>query len=426
MAPNRIILGIDIGSTKIASAVGEVLSSRGLVLRALNTVPTQAISRGNVSDLNQACADIDTSYSGAMYSSGLNVRRAFVGITGRDFSSLNTHATVDIEGSEPEVKPEHVEEVKARAMPRGLPADQQIIHSLVRGYKLDGIRVIRSPLGMIGRRLEIEAHVVVGNASQVANLTRALDRVELEVESYVYSLIAAGEAVLSPEDRAAGCVLIDFGGGTTNIGIFHGGTLAYSACLPVGGQNYDHDLKAGLSVSFEEAQRIKKSYGRAWVEPETDDLDEFVDVKYFGRKEYDKVKRRRIYEIMQPRTEEVVEWISRSLRESELMERIAGGVVIVGGGSQLRELRKYLQRILGRQVRAGTPAGIGNLLDEYRGPAYAATLGLLVYGAKYELPASPQEGSFFDEVLSAFGDIIGSFLKRGGSSRRGAEELVSG
>jgi cell division protein FtsA len=419
MAGNRIVLGIDIGSTKIASAVGEVVNSRGLVLRALNYTPTQAISRGNIRDLNQACLDIDQSYSSAMYSSGLNVRRAFVGITGRDFSSLNTHASVEIAGSQPEVTAEHVEGVIERAMPSGLPADQQIIHSLVRGYVLDGIRVSRSPVGMIGRRLEIEAHVVVGSKSQVANISRALERVELEVESYVYNLIAAGEAVLSPEDRSAGCILIDFGGGSTNIGIFLGGTLAHSACLPVGGQNYDHDLKAGLSVSFEEAQRIKKSYGRAWVEPEAEDLDEFVDVKFHGRKEYDKVKRRRIYEIMQPRTEEVVEWIARAIRESDLQESIAGGVVIVGGGAQLRELRKFLQRVLGRQVRIGVPAGIGHLLDEWRSPTYASTLGLLVYGSRYELPnQAGAEGSFLDDVVTALGDIVSGLFKRSGSPPR--------
>lgn len=401
MAASRVVLGMDIGSTKIATVVGEVHNSRGLVLRGLNQVQTSAIAKGVVRDLNQAAYDINESFSGAMYSSGLVTDQVYVGITGREMVSQNRTASIKVADADGGVSVDDINLVIDKAMPRNLHEGQRIVHTMIREFALDGIRTTRSPLGMIGSRLDVETHVVLGSASQIANLERALTQVDLKVRSYVHNLIAAGETVLSAEDRNSGCVLIDFGGGTTNVGIFHGGTLCYSRCIPIGGQNYDQDLKHGLGVSFEEAQRIKKSYGKAWIDPDNEELEDFIDVKFFGRREFDKIKRRRIYEIMQPRTEELLERIELALKESGEMPRVAGGIIIVGGGCQLRQLRRYLQKNLHRQVRLGTPSGIGHLLDEYRTPTYATPLGLLVYAMKYELSPSEPEPSFLSEVWSA-------------------------
>jgi len=355
MANSRIILGIDIGSTKIATVVGETHTTRGLVLRGLRVVPTEAITRGTVRDLNQAAKDIDDCYSGVMYSSGLATDQAYVGITGKDLTSINRSSAIEITHPEGEVEAEDVDLVISHSLPQQMKPGQQIVHSMVREFTLDGIRTNRSPVGMIGQRLGVETHVVIGSTSQIANLERSLSRVDLQVRSYVFNLIGAGEAVLSAEDRNAGCVLIDFGGGTTNVGVFHGGTLCFSRCIAVGGQNYDHDLKHGLGVSFDEAQRLKKSYGKAWIDPDNEELEDFIDIKFYGRREYDKIKRRRIFEIMQPRTEEILEHIIDALNDSGELARIAGGVIIVGGASQLRQLRRYLQKYLQRPVRVGLP-----------------------------------------------------------------------
>ena len=406
MANQRILLGVDIGSTKIATVVGELHATRGILLRGLSVVPTQAITRGAIRDLNQAASDINDSYSGAMYSSGLTTDKVYVGITGRDLYSMNRAATVEITGPDDEVTSEDVDLLIEKSLPARLPEGQQIVHSMVREFVLDGIRTSRSPVGMIGKHLGVETHVVLGSGNQIANLGRALSRADLAVRSFVFNLIAAGEAVLSAEDRNQGCILIDLGGGTTNVGVFQGGTLAYSKCIPIGGQNYDHDLKHGLGISFEEAQRIKKSYGKAWIDPENDELEDFIDIKFYGRREYDKIKRRRVYEIMQPRTEEVLECIIEALNESGQLSRIAGGVILVGGASQLRQLRRYLQKHLQRQVRVGLPTGVGHLLDEYRAPSYAATLGLLLYGAKHEETLQRNEHSFMTEVMAAIKDIV--------------------
>jgi cell division protein FtsA len=412
MANSRIVLGMDIGSTKIATVVGELHNSRGLVLRGLNSVPTSAISRGVVRDLNEAARDIDESYSGAMYSSGLTTDEVFVGITGRDLYSHNSHASIEIERASSEVLASDVDMVIERAKPRNLAEGQQVVHTKIREFALDGIRTNRSPVGMIGKRLDVEAHVVIGQTNQIANLERALSRVDLRVRSYVHNLIAAGEAVLTAEDKNAGCILIDCGGGTTNVGIFLGGTLSYSCCIPIGGQNYDHDLKHGLGVSFEEAHRIKKSYGKAWIDPENEEMEDFIDVKFYGRREYDKIKRRRIYEIMQPRTEELLEQIIDALNASGQLARVAGGVILVGGASQLRNLRMYLQRHLQRQVRAGLPAGVAHMLDEYRSPAYAPTLGLLIYGSKYVQDSRMPESTLFSDVVTALSDMVQGLISR--------------
>jgi cell division protein FtsA len=412
MANSRPVLGIDIGSTKVATVVGELDSSRGLILKSLNVTPTNAITRGTIRDLNQAAHDIDASYSGAMYSSGVSENNAFVGLTGRELRGQLCRASIEITNSSGEVLQEDVDQVIEHARPKNLASEEQIVHMMVREFSLDGIRISRLPVGMIGRRLDVEAHAVIGAEMQIANIERALDRVDLQVRSYVYSLIASGETVLTAEDKNAGCILIDFGGGSTNVGIFLGGSLSYSCCIPIGGQNYDHDLKHGLGVSFEEALRIKKSYGKAWLDPDNEELDDFIDVKFYGRREYDKVKRRRIFEIMQPRTDELLEKIIDALNESGQIERVAGGITIVGGASQLRQLRRYLQKYLQRQVRMGLPTGIGHLLDEYRTPAYAPTLGLLVYGANYQERSRNNDDGFIGEVYTAFKDIIKGMFKR--------------
>ncbi|MCH7472049.1 cell division protein FtsA [bacterium] len=412
MAGSSTILGIDIGSTKITTVVGELHSSRGLILRGLNSVPTNAISRGVIRDLNQAAKDIDESYSGAMYSSGLSLDQAFVGITGRDLASENFEAVLEISHPDGEVGFEDVDLVVERALPAQLQQGRQIVQTMVRGFTLDGIKTSGSPIGMIGSQLGVETHVVTGPQSQVANLERALGRVEMKINSFVHNLIASGEAVLTSEEKNAGCVLIDFGGGTTSVGVFLGGALSHFRCIPIGGMSYDHDLKQGLGISFDEAQRIKKSHGKAWIDAEDEELDDLIDVKYYGRREYDKVKRRRIYDIMQPRTEELLEHILYALHESGQVERVAGGVVIVGGACQLRQLRSYLQRHLQRQVRVGLPAGVGHLLDEYRAPAYVAALGLLIYGSTFGESTRGAEPSFLGEVVEAMGDMIRGLFRR--------------
>ena len=401
---------MDIGSTKITSVVGEVHPSRGLILRGLSSVPTEAVIRGAIRDLNQATYDIDKSYSGAMYSSGLATNEVFVGITGKDLYSVSRRASVSIANENDEVLDRDLDKVMRLTMPTDLAEGQRIVHSMVREYSLDGVSTMRSPVGMIGNELEVESHIVIGSSNQIANIERALNRVDLEVNSFVFNLIAAGEAVLSAEDKTAGCILIDFGGGTTNVGIYNGGTLSYSHCIGIGGNNYDNDLKHG--ISFDEALRIKKSYGRAWVDEDSDELEDFIDVKFFGRPDYDKIKRRKLYEILQPRTDELVEQIITALRESGQLERISGGVVMVGGGCLLRDLRKYLQKHLQRQVRVGIPTGIANLLDEYRSPSYAATLGLLLYGARYGGQKKTRDESLFNEVLSVFTDMVQGLMKR--------------
>ena len=406
MSNSRIILGMDIGSTKITTVVGEVHPSRGLILRGLSSVPTDSVIRGAIRDLNQATFDIDKSFSGAMYSSGLATSEVFVGITGKELYSRTSRASVSISNENDEVMAADLADVLDRATPRDLQEGQRIVHSMVREYMLDGVSTTRSPVGMIGNELEVESHVVIGSSNQIANIERAMNRCDLQVNSFVFNLIAAGEAVLSAEDKTAGCILIDFGGGTTNVGIYNGGSLCFSRSIGIGGNNYDQDLKRGLGISFEEALRIKKSYGRAWVDEDGDKLEDFIDVKFFGRNDYDKIKRRKLYEILQPRTDELIEKIIIALNESGQMDRISGGVIMVGGGCLMRDLRKYLQKHLQRQVRVGIPTGIANLLDEYRSPTYAATLGLLKYGAIYGGRTKGEEGSLFNEVVSVFTEMF--------------------
>jgi cell division protein FtsA len=414
MASSRVICALDIGTTKIAAAVAENDPSRGLILRGINIVPTEAISRGIVRDLNQAAEHIDTAFSGAIYSSGLSTDQAFVGITGRDLVGINCRGELTLDNPDGDVSTEDVHELLTRALPLRLPGGTQVVHTLVRQYYLDGIKINRDPAGMIGRRLEVDTYVIVGPESQVANLERAISRVQLKVRSYVYTLVAAAEAVLTEEEKGAGCVLIDFGGGTTDVGVFLNGGLTFSRSIPIGGQNYDHDLKQGLQVSFDEAQRIKKSYGKAWGEhPEPEELDSFIDVKYYGRREFDKVKRRRVYEIMQPRTEELLEQLYEALSESDQLARAAGGIVIVGGGSQLRNLRTVLKDVFGREVRMGVPLPrVAHVLDEYKTPAMASTLGLLLYGASYRDPLAEEEQTFLGELGGAIGDVLKDVWKR--------------
>jgi cell division protein FtsA len=411
MHGNRKILGLDIGSTKITAVAGEIDSSRGAILRSLHVRPTDAIDRGVIRDLNAAAADIDTAFSGAVYSSGISGESVYVGITGNQLRSVSNRAVLDISNKDGEIMQEDIDQVSEQAQRVSLGPGEQTVHYLVREFALDGLRTSSWPLGMIGSRLEADALVVVGNSKQVQNIDKALHRVGLEVQSYVYSLIAAAEAVLSDEDRNGGCILIDFGGRTTNVGVFYSGALAFSRCIPIGSGNFDQDLKQGLGVDIDEAQRIKKTYGKAWLDVDLEELDELVPVKYYGRREFDRVKRRRVFEVMQPRMEELVEQVILAIQQSGMATRISGGAIITGGGSQLRQLKPFLQKHLHRPVRLGIPTGIANLLDEHRSPAYASPLGLLLYGARYDKSAQLGRENFGSEIVEALSDVLSGLFE---------------
>jgi len=266
---------------------------------------------------------------------------------------------------------------------------------------------------MFGERLAVKVQDIIGPEWLLHNYGKALTRVGLSVESLIPSVLAAGEAVLTGEEMNTGCLLIDLGHGTTDLALYRDGSAIYTNTIPVGMANFDADLMQGLGVSLTEAQRIRRSFLKAWVSPEQADAHDVIDIKFYGHNEYSKVKKQKVITIALPRLEEWAQLIKRSLRESGLLETIAGGVVLTGGGCYLREVTGFFQHHLNKPVRIGMPRGYSHLFEEFRAPQYASALGITSFAGKEKPERSPAGGGVLESVAEAF---LG-FLARLGSRR---------
>jgi len=420
MAKRNVVTGIDIGSSKIATVIAEVSENRGVTVRGVGTSPSTGVSKGVIRDLNATANEVDKAFSSAVYSSGISPEDVFVNISGSALESFAGRAAKKIENAEREVTEADVKDALALARPSSMRSGYQVIHTITRDFILDGFDHIKDPVGMSGAKLEVVNHTVTGPMPQVQNIKKVIEKLDLRVAGVVHSVVADGEALLSDEEKTSGAIILDIGAGTTDVGIFLDGSVAFLKSLSLGLCHVDLDLKQGLSVGLDEASRIKRSYGKAWVSPTREDLDEFIDIKRFGRREFEKIQKREVYEIIMPRIEEIAEHIHRALRESALVDKVGSGIVLTGGGALMRELPAYLSAYLKRDVRVGVSEKLTHLMDEYRTPIYSTVLGLVAYGSQQQVerPEERRAPETFVDTLNSVGEsIIGSLSRLFGGKR---------
>ncbi|MDR7399249.1 MAG: cell division protein FtsA [Armatimonadota bacterium] len=375
------LVGLDIGTTKVCALVGEVDEDGEVHVAGVGTVPCSGLRRGVVTDLEATTRAVTEAVERAERMSGQPIRSAYLSVSGEHIASQNSRGVVAVSRSDREISPQDVERVVEAARMAAIPApDREIIHLLPRGFVVDGQDGVRDPVGMYGTRLEVEAHIVTGTSTFLANLVKCVHRAGLEVEELVLEPLASAEAVLSPAERELGVVVCDVGGGTTSLGVFHAGGLVHTVVLPVGGNHITHDIAFGLRTPLPEAEKLKVRHGAASVHAVQE--GELVEVVGVGEREPRVLPRRHLCEIIQPRVEEILSLVASHLHRPEVARRVPAGLVLTGGTALLRGFAELATERLGLPARVGHPAGVVGLVDAVYSPAFATAVGLVLYGAR--------------------------------------------
>jgi len=374
---SEIIVGLDIGTTKICAVVGEVAQGAMDVV-GMGSHPSDGLRKGVVVNIEATVASIKKAVQEAELMAGCDINNVITGIAGGHIKGFNSHGVIALKGRE--VTKRDVERVVEAACAVAIPTDREVVHVLPQEFVLDGQDGIVDPVGMSGVRLETRVHIVTGAVASAHNLIKCCNQAGLDVSDIVLQSLASGEAVLTPEERNLGAALIDFGGGTTDLAIFGGDAIKHTGVLALGGINLTTDLAVGLRTPMSEAEQLKKRWGSCL--PAMVGKDEVVEVPSVGGREPRRIKRQILAEILEPRVEELLSLVRRDVESAGLMPHMAGGVVLTGGSSLLEGLSEAAEQIFSCPVRLGWPRGAGGLSEVVNNPMYATAVGLIMHGAK--------------------------------------------
>lgn len=405
---SETICAIDVGTTKVCAIIAEVVDQDTLEVVGVGRAPSDGLSKGVVTNVAGATAAIGQAVEEAEQAANRSIASAFVGIAGSHVQAHPSKAAVPINRSR-EVSLEDVERVKEAAKAIPLPHNREIIHVVARSYAVDEQEDLQDPIGMHGFRLAVDAQVISGASGAVRNLVRCVQTHGIEIDELVLEPLASGEAVLTPAERDMGVVVVDIGGGTTDIAMFMKGSLWHTVVLDVGGNHLTHDLAVGLSAPFSAAEALKVRYGHAMASRVAPDQE--VSLEVFGDSELHTVPRQLVAEILGARAEEIIEMILREIRRSGYEGLVPAGLVMTGGSSQLAGLRELSRQMSQMPVRLGIPNGIVGAAESLKTPDNATGVGLLAWALRNRWgSASPRyrkTGSpFMDRVMQWLRNLL--------------------
>lgn len=394
MAREKIIVGIDVGSSKVATLIA-TSSDDSLTVIGVSSLPSKGIRKGQVVDIDEAVSSIAESLEAAERMAGVSVSSCFVSVGGAHISSVNSRGVVAVAGGENEISEDDVRRVVEAAQAISVPSSREIIHVIPRDYIVDSQEGVKDPVGMTGVRLEVETHVITGAATAMRNLVKCIQQVGIDVEGLVFSGIAAAEAVLTDTEKELGVALIDIGGGATDVALFVDGSIAHSAVIPIGGRNITNDLAIGLRSSLETAEKIKLALSEKGRQVEggsekekkkeetldTSGLEISEDLGTLSRKTL-------VEGIIKPRLTEIFTLVGMEIKRAGFAGLLPAWLVITGGAASTALLSQVGKDVLRMPVRAADPKGVSGLIDEISTPAYSTAVGLLLYGEKMSVSAS--------------------------------------
>ncbi len=380
VARSNTIVGLDVGTTKVTVIVGEAGVDGQLQIYGFGVAPSSGIRRGSVIDIEKTVRSIEEAIDKAEQMSGRPIEGGYVGITGTTISSLNNRGVVAVANPDQEITQEDVDRVLQAARVIALPHDRRIIHVIPRQFIIDGNDNILYPVGMMGSRLEVETHIVTITNAAVQNLLKCCERAGFHVQELVLNAYASGEAVLYPAEKELGVVVVDIGGGTTDIALFEQGSLWFTGVLPVGGDYITSDLAVGLRTPLNQAEKIKKEFGCTL--PALTSENDLVEVSSVGGKDTCRVSKKTIASIIQPRVQEILGLVKDRLDRSGYHGLLPGGIVLTGGTALTEGIVELASEELQRPVRVGYPEAVGGLADVIHSPDFATGVGLLLYGSK--------------------------------------------
>lgn len=374
MAEQQVVVGIDVGTSKVCTLIGEIKGPHLVQVVGVGISPSRGIRKGLVVDMEEAAAVIAASLRKAEAFSGYKIIGAFVGVSGGHLDSGQVRGSISLPGDRP-VSRQDLEEVLSAARPKSDPDGRRLLHVIPTGYVVDDENGIRNPVGMLASRLEMHGLVVTSAAAPCQNLTRCVERAGVQVDGVVSAGLAAAQGVLSDPEKRLGVLLLDLGGGTTDLVWFRDGEVRFVGALPVGGNHFTNDISVGLGVPFSAAEEVKVRFATATPGNVAD--DETVDAGSFSDGQPRMVSRRFLSEIVEARASEVFDLVREELDRHGFDGMLPAGVVLAGGAAQLRGLRELAQRVFNAPVRIGFPEGLAGPTDSISTPAYAAAAGLL-------------------------------------------------
>jgi len=386
----KTIAAIDVGTTKVYTVIAEVGEDSSVKIIGAGLTPSRGLHKGMVVNIQEAAESIRESVKKAEQFSGYKIESAYIGVTGRHVTSLNNKGAVAITRGDRLVRSEDLRRVLQSAQSIiKLPSDRKLIHVIPRSYTVDGQVGVKNPVGMHGARLDVETHVITAAVTSVQNLVKCVRSIGVDVEDLVLEPIASSEAVLTDEEKKAGVILADIGGGTTDICIFREGSIWHTAVVPVAGYQLTRDIAIGLGIPFEVAEEMKKRYGTVTpvFEPKKQTNIESPTDSHGG------VNHQDLCEILRARVEEILRLIILELPRGEYEEMVPAGLVLTGGSSNLAGIATLGEQILHMPVKVGVPNDIHGLTDTHD-PAYATGLGLILWGAKNATVHPWKTGSF--------------------------------
>lgn len=373
----NIVVGLDIGTTKICCVVGEVRGPEVNII-GIGTHPSVGLRKGVVVNIESTVESIKKAVEEAELMAGCEISSVYAGIAGGHITGFNSRGIVAIKG--PEITPLDVDRVIDAARAVAIPMDREVIHVLPQEYIVDDQTGIQNPVGMAGVRLEAKIHIVTGAVTSAHNIVKCANRAGLDVCDIVLESLASGEAVLTEEEKQLGTALIDLGGGTSDLAIFSGQNIKHTFVLALGGDNLTNDIAIGLRAPLAEAEKIKKKYGSCLSE--NINTEDTIEVPGMGGRKARKLPRQILGEILEPRMEEIFTLLKREIYRAEMEHFVTSGMVVTGGTALLDGVTDIAESVLGLPARLGKPQGITGLTDVVNNPMYATGVGLVMYGAR--------------------------------------------
>jgi cell division protein FtsA len=370
---DEIIVGIDVGTTKVCTLVGRVEDSQAVRILGVGIEPSEGIRKGVIVDLAAASQAITRSVEKAESTSGLEITSALVSMAGAHVSSVNSRGAAAVNGNV--IEQFDITHALEQARSVAIPHDREIIHVIQRGFTVDGQDGIRNPKGMHGYRLEVEAHIITAAAATVDNLRQCVGAAGVEIQQFVLNPLASGEVVLTDQERQMGVAVCDIGGGTTDLAIYVDGDVWHTMVLAVGGNHVTQDIAHGLRLSFEQAEEIKKQHGyalRNGVGPE-----EYFTIRPFGEERPAQINRQDLAHIIEARVAEIFSLTLQEIKRSGYDGLLPAGMVLTGGTSALPGIKRVASEVLNVAVRTGQPENLVGLVDRLNSPAYSTGVGLL-------------------------------------------------
>ena len=406
--PSDIIVGLDIGTTKICAVVGDV-HPEAIEIIGIGTHPSEGLRKGVVINIEKTVNSIKEAIEEAETMAGCEISSVYAGIAGGHIKGFNSHGVIALK--EREVTKKDIDRVIEAASAVAIPMDREVIHVLPQEFIVDEQDGIVDPLGMAGVRLEAKIHIVTGAVTSAQNIIKCANRAGLDVCDIVLESLASSEAVLSDEERNLGAALIDFGGGTTDMAVFSKGSIKHTSVLALGGDNLTYDISIGLRTPRLEAEKIKIKYGCGLSSMIA--KDETIEVPGVGGRKPRVLSRQILGEILEPRVEEIFTMIHNELARSGYESMINSGIVITGGSAELAGIPELAEQIFDSPARTGFPKGIGGLVEVVDKPMYATAVGLVLYGAKrnqegkkFRIRDTNIFGRVMDRMKKWFKDVI--------------------